>query len=320
MSLRWLALLAMAGLGCTPAGPGSAGGHTPPPAADDAVTVTFAGGAAAAEVPVEMAGEMPFVRVRIAGHERPLWFVVDTGAPASFLDRRTAAELGLTVTGGDTVGGVGAGRVPVAFVEGVSFLLPGVTSADHRVRVLDLAGVAEQLGHPFDGFVGHDLLSRVVLTIDPDRRRLVIADPARFRYQGAGEVLPIRFGGKHGKWIYVPAIVEVPGHAPLATELLVDTGSSDEVNHPLLRRSTAPLRQIRAGVGLGAPVTGVAGRLTRVRLGRFELRDVPSSCCAAAEGAEAQLGQGALSRFVATYDYPRRRMILEPGERLGQPF
>ena len=109
----------------------------------------------------------------------------------------------------------------------------------------------------------------------------------------------------------------MPGQPPLETRLLVDTGSADAVNHPALRRSSEPLRLLGDSVGLGRPVPIVAGRLEWVRLGPHLLEDVESNCCVVAEGAEAQLGQGALGGFVAIYDYARFRVILE--STAGEP-
>ena len=267
-----------------------------------------------AVIPAEMAGGMPFLPVRVAGHARPLWFLVDTGAPWSFLDRATAAALGLATRPAGTVGGSGAGRVPVEAIDEVIFELPGATFHGDEVRVTDLTAVAEGLGHALDGFFGHDLLSSAVVTIDPTRARVTLADSARFTYAGPGTALPLRFGGRHGRWIFVPATLKVPGLPPLETRLLVDTGSADAVNHPALRRSSGPLRRLGGGVGLGRSVPVVAGTLEWVRLGPHLLENVPSNCCAVAEGAEAQLGQGALGGLVAIYDYARHRLILELAE------
>ncbi|HWW60861.1 MAG TPA: retropepsin-like aspartic protease [Thermoanaerobaculia bacterium] len=254
---------------------------------------------------------MAFFRVRVAGKEKPLWFLVDTGSSYTLLDPRAVAALGLRPTASGTIGGAGSGRVPVDIIDGVTFTMPGLTTSPHRVRVADLRGVEENLNHPIDGFFGYDFLMHVVTTIDTRRGEVRFADPARFRYAGRGEILPIRFGGKSGRWIYIPATIKVPGVPAERSEFLVDSGSTDDANHPLISRSTGPLRETRTGVGLGTASTGVIGNIEWLHLGKLEVRDAVSSCCGAAEGTERQLGQGVLSRFVVTYDYVRKRVIVE---------
>lgn len=275
-----------------------------------AVTAQFSAPNHSVTLPAEYTSEhMPFIRVVVHGTSRPLWFVIDSGSSYTFLDQRVVKELGLKTHGSGTITGAGAGKIPVTFVEDVTFDMPGFSSAHNQVRVTDLSGLPSIIGHPIDGFFGYDLLATTVVTMNPHLSRITVTDPARFSYQGKGVVLPLRFGGKSGRWIFVPATITVAGNPPEKTEVMVDSGSADAVNHPLLRKSKKPLRKIETGNGLGNPLPGVLGEVESLQLGGYVLWHLSASCCGAA--IDRLIGQGVLGQFVTTFDYQRSRLILE---------
>ena len=274
-----------------------------------AVISRFPAGVHRAEVVAEYARSAPFIRVTLQGSPRPLWFTIDSGSPYTFIDQRVAQELGLRVHGATTITGAGAGSVTVQAVDGVTFEMRGFTTSGHEVRVADLSGLPPLFDHPIDGFFGYDLLASTVVTMNPRATTVTFVDPAQFHYRGRGISLPIRFGGKSGKWIFISGTIKVAGNRQAATEFMVDSGSTDAVNHRLLRKSTAPLRQINTGNGLGSPLPGVAGDIEWIRLGSYTLRDLPASCCGAA--IDRLIGQGVLSHFITTFDYAHKRLIIE---------
>lgn len=251
-------------------------------------------------VPTKLAGGMPIFQVRVGG--KPLWMLIDTGSPYTFLDTR----LGLTATRKDTVRGAGGGEVPVSIVDEVAFDIGGMTEK-LEVRLTDLSALEPLFGHRIDGFFGYELLARHVITSEPGR---VIFDDDEVR---KGAILPIRFGGRTDRWIYVPATIKVAGQPEVEAQFFVDSGSMDGANHPVLRKATSPLRTTGTGRGLGSGGgAGVAGRAEWVKLGPYVVHDVPSSCCGPLPGTEAQLGQAVLGRFVVTYDYAKKQMIVMP--------
>lgn len=254
---------------------------------------------------------MQLFQVHINGRAEPYWFLVDTGSSYNFLDANVAAQLGLQTRAAGTVRGAGANAVDVRAADHVTFMIGDVRTTFDDVRLTDLSGLEALFQHRVDGFFGYPLLERFAVTIDPERQHLVLTDPAKYR-KGEGTVLPIRFGGKSNRWIYAKATVKYAGVPPETSEFLIDSGSQDGVDHPAIRKSKGPLHEIRPGSGLGSSGagSGVAGRAEWLRLGPYELKDVPSSCCGPLEGTERMIGSGVLSRFVVTYDYSRRRMII----------
>jgi hypothetical protein len=244
---------------------------------------------------------MQLFQVRINGSAESYWFLVDTGSSYNFVDAKVAARLGLETRAAGTVHGAGGNAVAVNAADHVTFTIGDVRTTFDDVRLTDLSALG------IDGFFGYPLLERFVVTIDPTKQQLVLNGPIP-----SGTALPIRFGGKINRWIYAKATVKYAGLAPETSEFLIDSGSEDGVDHPSIRKSKGPLRAIHPGSGLGSggSGSGVAGRAQWLRLGTHLLKDVPSSCCGPLEGTERMIGSGVLSRFVVTYDYAGRRMII----------
>jgi predicted aspartyl protease len=285
--------------------------------ADDGALAEFTAGHRI-EVPASFHENSPEVQVTMPGSSRPLRFAVDTGSSFTLLDTGVAAKLGLKPTGESSITGAGSGAIKTGVVKNLTFQLPGVTLKRFDALLTDLSALAAQ-GRPLDGIFGYDFFSKLIVTIDEDRQMLVLTDPAKFEYRGAGEVLPLTFGGGRGKWIYVPGSIKVAGIPAETLAIFVDTGSSDAVDTELLKKSKGAVNGTQTGEGLGKAHSGIAGRVEWLRLGRFELRNAPSVCCGN-PGNENMIGGAALSHFIVTLDYPGKRMILEEGKRFRDPF
>jgi hypothetical protein len=96
-----------------------------------------------------------------------------------------------------------------------------------------------------------------------------------------------------------------------SSELAIDSGSSDAVDHPIVmklqsRASTA------SGVGLGTPVQGATAQATSFRLGGYTLTTPVVSCCGATDATSKLIGNDALRFFTVTFDYPSSRILIAP--------
>ena len=264
----------------------------------------FSDSSARTIIPLELTRNGLFFQVRVNRSE-PLWFTLDSGSGATYLDLGIARKIGLEFQGTKKVHGAGKGLIQVQVAENVSFELPRLLTQGHRVHAIDLAGVQEQWGRRLDGLFGYDFLERFVVVIDYKARRLTVMDPTHFEYKGPGEIFPLEF---EGRLPFIRAGITVPGNPPEESLFLVDTGSQDEVDHPIIAKSRQTTRTT-TGVGLGRASVGVFGRVETLRLGEFQLRDLSG---VAGEGLGSHLiGGGVLHRFKIIFDYSRKRMILE---------
>lgn len=125
-----------------------------------------------ASVEAAFVAQVAFARAD-AGDGRMRWFLIDTGANRSALDRGVAAALGLPDEGATTVEG-SAGVVQVT-----STTVPRFTFAGRTMRlsptVSDLSGLRGPGGEAVAGIVGGDVFGRSVLALDFERGRIAVA-------------------------------------------------------------------------------------------------------------------------------------------------
>lgn len=244
------------------------------------------------------------VSVRINGNKEELSFIFDTGAGRTVLDRRVATRLGLRATAKSSIGGVGTGRVDVDVVNNASLQL-----GELRLDGVNLNLVNDVHEQSSVGIIGYDLLCANVVTLDYKEPSLVVTKPSAFQYRGRGDVLPLKF---KGRWPYVPGTLKVPGVDPVTDDFLVDTGSDDAVNHPIIRQSKGELRQTETGAGgFGDSQRGVIGPNEWFQLGSTTIGPTTSACCAGNDDVNRQLGAAVLSQFRIIFNYPEHSAIFE---------
>jgi predicted aspartyl protease len=267
----------------------------------------FTNGATSAPLPGVIRNEKRhvFISARIIGHDEELRFVFDTGAGRTIIDRRVAARLGLKATEKSSVGGVGVGRVEVDVVKNASLQFGDVRLDGVDLNLVD--DIHESEGTA--GIIGYDLLCANVVTLDYKNPGIVVTAPSAYQYHGVGDVLPLSF---KGRWPYVRGVLKVPGVDPVTDDFLIDTGSEDAVNHPVIRQSKGPLRETNTGAGgFGQSLRGVVGPNEWFRIGSTTIPATQSACCAGNEDVNRQLGTTILSHFRITFNYPARQIILE---------
>jgi hypothetical protein len=255
----------------------------------------------------------------------PQDFLFDTGASVTVLDSTWAAENGVRTAGRMQAAGAGAAggaafatlaSLRVASARGDGIEIPNV-----KVATLDVNPAFEPLlWRRMAGVIGYDVISRFVVTIDYDDSVLVLHDPATWRYTGREKPLPMVMNGT------VPALTAVlDGTEEALFRLDVGSSSTVDVHGPFARRHRLDTRMKRTlqveGVGFGGSFSSTIGRLGSMSLGPYEWDDPIVSLSHATEGAFASedfagnIGNRILERFRVTFDYARRHVYLEPGER-----
>jgi len=249
------------------------------------------------------------IPAHLAGHPDTLWLLFDSGAGRTVLDRDVARRLALQPTSKGTISGVGTGATAVDIVADVTIFMPGLRIDHIDLRLASIPGPAESAEPRTDGIIGYDLLCGSVVTLDYQTRHLTVSTPREFRPPLHGDVLPLTI---RGRWSFVRGSIKVPGQAPVDDDFLIDTGSLDFVNHPIIRQSTGALRKTRTGAGgFGESQGGVIGENEWFRLGRTTIAHTQSACCAATPEISRQIGAGILEHFRLTFDYPHRQLILQ---------
>ena len=250
-------------------------------------------------------GHRIFVTARINGFSEDLRFIFDTGAGRTVLDRAVASRLGLRASEKGSIGGVGSGRVNVDVVKNASLQLGAVRLDGVELNLVDDTHEEKDVA----GIIGYDLLCGSVIALDYKQPAIVVTAAPAFHYRGNGDVLPLSF---KGKWPYVRGTLKVPGVDAVTDNFLIDTGSEDAVNHPVIRQSKGELRPTNTGAGgFGQSQPGVIGPNEWFRIGHTTLSATQSVCCAGNPDVDRQLGSEVLSHFRIIFDYPGRTVIFE---------
>ena len=148
-----------------------------------------------------------------------------------------------------------------------------------------------------------------VVRVDFSVPRMTIVDSHAFSPPSDAENLPITV---RDGWMFVRGTIKVPGKPPVSDEFLLDSGSEDAVNHPIIRESKGPLQKTRTGAGgFGSSLPGVIGPNEWFELGRARIPSTVSACCTGTPEVSRQIGLGILSRFVITFDYLNSRMYVQ---------
>lgn len=261
----------------------------------------------AVTVPFEPADTLVLIQARI-GDSLPLWFVLDSGSARMLIDKKVADSLGLKGGAADSLSGAGAGRVPVNIIHDLSMQVGALRSEHYDFASTDLAGLTTVIGRPIDGIIGYEFLSRFVVHIDYARHEVSIRD-AQAAFTPPGSPVPIEL---RKKWPFVRATLKVKGVPPVTDDFLVDSGSGDAVDHPVIKQSKGEVRRTTTGNGLGQPVSGYIGTAEALEIGPYKLENVSLACCGGTDETSRLIGGGVLSRFTVTFDYPHSRIFLAP--------
>ncbi|MBV9718487.1 MAG: aspartyl protease family protein [Candidatus Eremiobacteraeota bacterium] len=233
-------------------------------------------------------------------NSRPLPFTLDSGASASVVDETVSHELGLRAAGSITGRGAGAGGVRFAIYRDLDLTVGPVHWTARRALGVSLANVGTSQREA--GLIGADFFFAFVVRIDYKRNEICVYKPRTYRYAGRGSGLPIYFA-HHRPFVNVQ--VKIVGRAPIWRLLLVDSGSEDMLDDPVIAESPGA-KTTRAGTGLGRALTAYYGPVQWARIGPYTLRGLQGT-----SGGVPLIGQGVLRRFIVTFDYARRRIYLE---------
>jgi len=269
-----------------------------------------------ARFPIELHDWHIFFRGSL-GDSSLVWLTLDTGAASGVIDAEYARARGLEHSEAQPLFGP-AGSTASARVGGLSLTLPGVRMQNLALSTTPLQFLSAATGRRIVAILGYEFLSAFIVEIDYAGREMRLHDPAHYAYRGKGGIVPFTLRDNDP---FVRAQLEMPGGGTLEGEFVIDTGSGSTV---LLASDFAAAHGLPGGLahkleararGVGGEMKIVAGRLPGVRLGRFRVED-PVVLFPAGQitepGSAGNIGGGLLRRFRVIFDYPGRRMILEP--------
>ncbi len=216
------------------------------------------------------------------------WFILDTGAGMSCIDKTVADEMKLAGAGGITASGIG-GKTQTNLRTFDSLSLGGITLEQGKFLELNVKRYGPLMGAdvPIAGIIGHDCFMAGVFDIDFANAKVAVHDPKTFKLNDSqGTWTPVKLVARR------PAVEGRIENSPPGM-LLLDTGSNDGllVHSPTVKKlNLLEGRQTTKGnVGGegGANKSVRTGTLKSVTVGGCEIADVPASFAEATDGLSA---------------------------------
>ena len=297
-----------------------------PPAS--AQPLRFLANSHSAAAPAEVYGDRIFLRVRV-NESAPAWFFLDSGAGTSVVSQSLANRAGLRVSGNLRGQGTGAGSASLGLAQDVRFDLGEVSTPATAVAVWDFSTLLPAIGHPWDGLIGFDVLSRVVARVDYERRQITFINPNTFVAPPNAAILPVKF---LGNLPVVRGAILLPGRNPIDADLAIDSGADGlHLTAPFVKHNQVmqaiSSRIASSATGAGGTSSTWNGRLAGIQLGPYLLHgpvagfsDSEEQGLLASPDIGALVGGGILKRFNITFDLPHNRILLEPNSLFSRPF
>jgi hypothetical protein len=289
-----------------------------------------------ARIPIEINNNLVVIPVVVNG-QLPLKFILDTGVRTAILTEKIFSDiLNLTYSRKYSVGGPGGKRLVEAFVtNNVTLdLPPGVHGEGHALLVLeeDYLELRNYLGVDVHGILGYELFSRFIVSIDYDKKELVLTRPEKFKVGRRFITLPITIEDTKP---YIVTNVVMNDSTTSSAKLLIDSGAS----HGLIlepdsdEKLAVPKAHISSiiGRGLGGVITGQIGRIKALELGKFNVESVianfpdPNSYMDTLKTSRAVARNGAiggeiLSRFRVVFNFPHEKIYLKKNSAFRKKF
>ncbi|UOQ71694.1 aspartyl protease family protein [Hymenobacter cellulosilyticus] len=281
----------------------------------------------------EMERNLMVINARLNG-QGPFNFLLDTGVGTSLItDPSLRSALKLRIGRSFRVAGAG-NEAPLEASEtnNVRVELPGVEAKSMLFLILseDILNLSGYVGMPIHGILGADVFRSFVVEVRPSETLLVLHDPAQFRKPRGRRwtSVPLDIEGNKP---YLTAEVQVTDSLHLPLKLVLDTGAG----HALSLETTSsnllslPPKRLRSqlGRGLNGFINGYLGRVSGMKLGRYQLNSLLTSFPDSTDVAmradvprNGNVGFELLKRFDIIIDYTHNYMLLRPNMLYHEPF
>lgn len=259
-----------------------------------------AAGLPAVEFPFEFREGLLWVEVTVPQEERPLHFLLDTGAGVSVIHLATAKRLNLKL--GRKVVVQGVGTTLAGYWHERLFAKAGGVQLPKEVLVVDLGKFSASCARPVDGLIGADFFRDRVVQVDFEACKLRLLPSGQAA--PVGEVLPLQV---RSCGIRVP--LRVNGHERQWMRL--DTGCASALQWVT---TTVRAEQCSRRMAIGLAEISIPQMETTVGIGKLEFQRVPTGLHRQAifPGEAGLLGNALLARFpTITIDARAGRLVLQ---------
>jgi len=286
------------------------------------------------EIEFKQISNLIIIPVSINGSDT-MNFILDTGVKDPIITELTLVEeLNLNYMKSIELRGLGNDIITQAYQSGDNTItLPGLKAEHQKINVVidENFQISQILGMPVHGLIGFNLFKQYIIKVDYLAEKIILTKPQFFEYTPRTNdiVMPVFF--VKNKPIIKSEIVQDNGEV-IPVNLLIDTGASDAMwlSPKADSNITIPQQNIYSflGVGLGGELYGHKGRLSALWVGGKTLpRPIVSypesdfiNIGIMNEQRQGSIGGEILRRFIITFDYFNKRIILRPNSDFDDPF
>lgn len=278
-------------------------------------------------IPFKVYSNLVVIKV-VVNDKDTLNFILDTGVSSIFLtDPALGKKMKFKYVRKVQITGAGEEKALEANITIGHKVQIGDVVGNHQNLVVlseDILRLSEFMGVPIHGIFGHDLFDNFVVTIDYATSQLTLTRPNKFKLKKKhGDRYPIVV--TQNKPYTDSFFITAYNSEETPVRLVIDTGAG----HALLLNESEtkiplPDKVIRAnlGRGLNGEIFGHIGRVSSLRMGEIELKDVlasfPDSLSfsmkfpASDNDRQGSIGCEFLRRFKVTFNYSEGYMALKP--------
>lgn len=238
----------------------------------------------------------------------------------------TAYRDSLDLTGAFQVSLGGAGNKNsqnALMIDSTSFYIGENKLTNQRIIIL-LGDIYK--GFPSNGIIGYSIFGHYAVEIDFDKGVLILHDFDTFEPDSVYTRIPIYFKDNNIPWI--DAAVVIDNENPVNISAYIDFADRDPM--VLLERQSMKFQLPKSsekkiiGTGLSGDVYGSTGKISKLIIGSYQLKEVkvsiaPAEVRSKQKDADAVIGCGALNRFNLIFDYRNKYLYLKPNKSFSKP-
>jgi predicted aspartyl protease len=288
-----------------------------------------------ARIPFEFQANLVIVPVKVNNSDT-LRFILDTGVSSILLTDPTIAEKQrMKFVRNVKISGAGAGdAIEAGIVLENTITMGDMIGYRQNLVVLksDILKLSEFVGKPIHGIIGYDIFNRFAVTLDFSTNEITLENPEHYKYKPSkGERFPITIEDNKP---YLSTIELINDKQNLPLKVVLDTGAGHAISLDANRSNGIPMPEkvvkAQLGRGLSGVINGNLGRISKLKVGKFEMSNLvasfPDSSSYRIRGLELTERQGNigcefLRRFKVTFNYRDQYVVLKPiNRRMKEPF
>lgn len=246
------------------------------------------------------------------------WFIFDTGAGMSCVDKKIVERLGLPDAG--EASAQGSGGTQATHLRAVKSLAVGPVLVENSTIVeLDLRPIAAAMGEQIDGVIGYECFLAGIFEVDLENAKIAVHDPATYKLPDGKRWHSLTFLGRR------PC---VPGKIEDREEgrFLLDLGANSAIT---VHAPAVEKLKLLEGRDTKGSMTGGVGGMHAARSGTLKelticgqtIADVPAIFATVSKGGpsdselQGTVGVGVLKRFRCVVNYKDKSVALLPPKK-----